>query len=143
MKKLMLLLLLVAATGAFAVTRQEDKPDMLMRKDCLMDIRGVDVAASDIPNGTAITFTTITANVAELQRRVERMAHMYNLPLDRSSVPMPDRLIPGTAEYERVHKGARLILVPKDQAQLDNFRAQVPERAEMMRNSVCPRMQMK
>jgi hypothetical protein len=132
----------LAATSAFAVSHHhEHKQVMQMMNDCPIKIQGMKVAASDTPNGVALTFSTGTGDVAELRRRIERMAEMYKMQSDGRDLMLNGHFIPGTAEFEATRNGARLTLIPKDPARLEEFRAQVPEHAEMMRNAACSKTQ--
>jgi len=49
-------------------------------------------------------------------------------------------MLPFTAEYEEVPDGIRLTLRPKDPARLEEFRAQVRQHAERMKDGECPMM---
>jgi hypothetical protein len=53
---------------------------------------------------------------------------------------MTGMMLPFTAEYEEVSGGIRLTLRPKDPARLEEFRAQVRQHAERMKNGECPMM---
>lgn len=46
----------------------------------------------------------------------------------------------GSAVYEEVPSGARLVLTPDDAANLEQLRAQVRARAERMASGQCPMM---
>jgi len=49
-------------------------------------------------------------------------------------------MLPFTAEYEEVPGGIRLTLRPTDPARLEEFRVQVRQHAERMKNGECPMM---
>jgi hypothetical protein len=49
-------------------------------------------------------------------------------------------MLPFTAEYEEVPGGIRLTLRPTDPAHLEEFRVQVRQHAERMKNGECPMM---
>jgi hypothetical protein len=112
-------------------------PNMPMMQSCPMRITGAHVSAADVENGIALTITTDSGNVAELRWRTEHMAKMHSDP----SGAMRPRMTPFTAKYEEVPNGARLTLMPKDPAQLDDFRARVRERVERMADGDCSMMQ--
>ena len=81
MRKLVLVGLIGLALGVLAVAGipqnqsgvARGKGQMPMMQDCPTNISGVDVAVANIDKGITVTFTAKSANVAELQRRVERM----------------------------------------------------------------------
>jgi len=137
MKKLVTLIL-IAATSAFPAGRREQKQTMQTGNDCPIKIQGMSVAASDTPNGVALTFSTTAGDVVELRRRIERMALTYRIQADGRHLTMNPHFIPGTAEFKATRNGALLTLMPKDPARVEEFRAQVAEHAEIMRNAVCP-----
>jgi hypothetical protein len=106
---------------------------------CPVIVENTGVATADTANGIALVFTTEKGDVAELQRRVERMANRHNAMSDR---PMRRRrMVPTTAGYEAIPNGGRLIFTPKDPAQLDQLRTQVREMAERMKKGDCSMMQ--
>ena len=107
-------------------------------QDCPMMLSGVDFAVAETANGIAVTFTTNSANVAELRRRVEWLANMQAL-MERES-PMKERLLPGVVKYEVLANGARLTLTPKDTSKLQEFRTQVRSRVDEMAKGNCPMM---
>lgn len=83
--KLLLGVLLLIASAAFAATTLQDKQtgsrynmgQVHMMMNCpMLDIQDADVAVTNTPNGVTLTFTNKSGNVAELQRRVERLATM-------------------------------------------------------------------
>jgi hypothetical protein len=53
---------------------------------------------------------------------------------------MTGMMLPFTAEYEEVPGGIRLTLRPTDPAHLEEFRVQVRQHAERMKNGECPMM---
>lgn len=106
---------------------------------CPMIISGADIAVADTATGIAVTFTVKTADVKELQRRVERLANMRTMTPDTSR--MRARMIPGDVKYEAIPAGARLTLTPKDPAKLAEFRAQVRSHVEQMKKGNCAMME--
>ena len=140
--------MLIAGFANGNVQHKQNEPqhqmhDMSMMQNCPTMLAGTDVSVVDTPAGIAITFTTKPENVAELQRRVQRMGVMHNTP-HRSPAPnetmMQGQIIPGTVTYEAIENGARLTLTPKDPAKVDEFRAQVRAHVERMQKGNCSTM---
>lgn len=123
---------------------------------CPVEVPGTQVAASDTPDGAAITFTTSTGDVAELRRRVQAMAEMHNAHLSsmEGGGMMHGGMMHGGMEGETgegamampvaraaatdVPEGATLTFTAADAAQIELLRARVREHAEMMRAGRCP-----
>ena len=70
-----------AHSAPSAAAPQPDHAGAMMAM-CPMGVPGTTVAAADVANGSAVTFTT-TDQVAELQRRVHAMVAMHNKHHDR------------------------------------------------------------
>jgi hypothetical protein len=117
---------------------------------CPMAVEGTTVRAEDVEGGAAIVFTT-TGDVAELRRRVAHMADMHNQHhgdghghmmgmhgMMAGGMMMP----PATARSEEIEGGARLVLTPRDPAELANLRQHVHQHAEQMASGRCPMMSM-
>jgi hypothetical protein len=136
MKKLMLAALLLVVTAAFTTPSQNGNHmgnrHMMMQGSPMM-MGDVEVTASDTETGIAVLFTSKTGDVDEVRQRVEHMADMYGNPA-AGGMMMRRNLTPGTAIYEAVPGGARVTLTPKDAAQLDEYRAQVRARVNMMKD---------
>jgi len=101
---------------------------------CPMRVPGTTVAAADVAGGIGLSFTTTTTtNVADLQRRVRRMAERHN--------QHGGRMMPAaTASVDDLEGGARLVLLPSDTAQLGALRDHVRIKAERMTAGECPMM---
>jgi hypothetical protein len=87
-----------------------------MMKDCLMSVRGAEIAVADTDGGVALTITTGSGDVAELRERVKRMLAMHDVQ----------------AKLETIDNGARVTLTPKDPAGLTALRKQVREHVDRM-----------
>jgi len=140
---------MLAVTAAAQTTATETQPamkmmDMTAMQNCPMTIPGVAISADDTPDGIAVTFSTKTGNVAELQRRVENMAKMHSDTSFGNMMPgnlKGGKMIPFTLKYEATSDGARLLLTPKDSAQLLEFRTQIRTHVEHMDKGECSMMQ--
>ena len=117
---------------------------------CPMAVPGTQVSASDLSTGEAVTFsTTSPEQVADLRSRVRAMADMHNrhhASGDMSGMQggmhghggmMPP---PSTASVEDTDAGARLMVTPKDPAQLAQLQSAVRAHAEMMQQGGCGMM---
>jgi len=111
----------------------------MMMGDCLTNLPGTTVTATDTATGIALTFTTKPENVAELQRRIEQMAAMHSGDRPGPAM-MQGQMMPGTVKYEAVENGARLTLTPRDPAKLAEFRTQVRAHVEQMKQGQCGMM---
>ena len=118
--------------------QHETHNSMAMMKSCPMKVTGADVAVADVENGVAVTITTKSGDVADLRRRTENMAKMHS---GSSNADMHGQMMSFSAKYEEVPNGARLTLTPKDQAQLNEFRAKVRQHVERMKKGDCSMMQ--
>jgi hypothetical protein len=145
MKKIPLILILApAALMAAGVQQKPGEPGRGMSMsgmtmNCPMNLQGTSVAVTDTPTGVAVAFTTKPENVAELRKRVERMAAMHSGE-PSSTAMMQGRMIAGTAVYEAIENGAKLTLTPKDPSKLAEFRAQVRAHVEKMQKGECSMM---
>lgn len=77
--------------------------------------------AQEVEGGVVLTFTAEAGDVVELRRRVHLMAERHQAPADGNGVhhgAMPA----ATASVEETPNGARLVLKPRDPAQLDVLR---------------------
>lgn len=131
----------------------------MMAGMCPMKVEGTTAVASEVEGGMGLSFTTTTGNVAELRQRVRRMAEMHNQPGGMmggsdaehqhgtqagheggmkmgGGMMMPS----ATASAEDIEGGARLVLQPKDLAQLGALREHVRMKAQRMAGGECPMM---
>lgn len=121
---------------------------------CPMPVPGTLVAAADIENGAVLTFTT-PDDVNELRLRVRRMADLHDehpsrhrgreMATNPSGEPAAEHeaMPASSAEVEDVEGGARVTLIPKDSADLDELRAHAREHAAKISRGECPLQQMK
>jgi hypothetical protein len=126
------------AQGQQSESNTQNKMGMSMMQDCPMKVQGADLAVTDTKDGIALTITSKSGDVAELRRRVERMAKMHQTA---GGPMMHQGAIPFTAKYEEIPNGARLTLTPAKAEQLSEFRAQVRKHAEQMQKGDCSMMQ--
>jgi hypothetical protein len=133
---------------------------------CPMQVEGTSVAAEDVDGGVALTFTT-SSDVAELRRRVARMAQMHGqhgmgmharAGADHGHAHGGQRgdagqhqggMMPGgmmmpaaTARSEEVESGARIVLTPQDAADLEKLREHARHMTQRMSSGQCPMMSM-
>jgi hypothetical protein len=154
-----------AATGA---PQQPARHGAMMSREmaamCPMAVEGTTARAEDVEGGAAMVFTT-TGDVAELRRRVAHMAEMHNRHHGeehergmgmQSARPgsgaghahggagrsggMMMKMPPATARSEEVQGGARLVLVPRNPADLTMLREHVHAHAQQMASGKCPMM---
>ena len=139
-----------------------------MMEMCPMRVPGATVSVADTEGGVAVVFKT-TGDVAELRRRVRHMAEMHNrhhaegtmaccqgmMGGGRDAGATPEQggrgmmmggshagMVPAMAAAEDVEGGARIVLTPKDSAQLGALRTHVRDHAERMGRGECPMMMM-
>ena len=110
---------------------------------------GTKITAEDTQDGVAMSFTT-TGDVAQLRQRVHHMADMHEHMMQggmmgsgqmMGSGHMMMTRVPSTARAEDIDGGARIVLTPKDPAQLADLRARVHEHASQMASGHCPMME--
>ena len=127
---------------------------------CPMAVPGTQVSASDTSTGETVTFSTTSPDqVADLRSRVNAMADMHNRHHasgdmggmhggmhgqggttgtgqggEVGHMPMPP---PSTTSVEDTDTGARLVVTPKDPAQLAQLQSAVRAHAEMMQQGHC------
>lgn len=110
---------------------------------CPMEVSGTVVAATDVEGGIGLSFKTTAGDVAELRRRVRRMAEMHDQPGGSNILGAGGmKMTPATASVEDIDGGARLVLQPKDAAQLGALREHVRMKAQRMAGGECPMMSM-
>lgn len=129
----------------------------MMESMCPMKVQGAAVEAKEMDGAAAFVFTTKGGNVDDIRQRVRHMAQMHGANaggmmttttvsgMHRSPADLKVRrepLSPSVASAEDVEHGARLILRPKDVAQLPVLRRQVRTLAKSMAHlhGECPEM---
>lgn len=151
------------APASASMSHEEASAGMggMSMQNCPMSVPGTQVAAADIPEGEAITFTTSPERVGELRMRVRTMADMHNRhhqggqmegmhggtqhgqmmgsgsmessgAADGHDAMMPP---PSRAVVQDVDGGARIVVTPADPADLDRLRSTVRMHAEHMRDT--------
>jgi len=148
MKRVVMLLMFVpvALVAAGMQGGQEPKPGMpkgmsaQAMMGCPMNLQGTSATITDTATGIAVSITTKPENVAELQKRVEKMAAMHSGETS-SPAMMQGQMTPGTVKYEALKDGAKLTLTPKDPAKLAEFRTQVRAHVQSMQKGECSMMQ--
>lgn len=140
-----------------------------MKAMCPMQVEGTAVSAEDVEGGVALTFTT-SSDVAELRRRVAHMAQKHgqhgmgmhgkgkHAPAGagdghahggqgNNAAPHKGGMMAGgmkmpaaTARSEEVEGGARILLAPKDAAELEKLREHARHMSERMSAGQCPMM---
>src|SRR5690348_10711846 len=105
----MLLLLAVVVLAAtftmqpvMGATQSNGMTGMPMMQNCPMQIPGATVSIQDTNDGIALTITTQSGDVADLQRQAESMVKMH------SNQGMHGNMMPFTVTSEQITKGARL-----------------------------------
>lgn len=136
----------------------------MMAEMCPMQVPGTTATAADVEGGVAISFTT-TRNVNDVRQRVRRMAEMHNRRNADGMMmehPRPDAEAGGhkhegpsggmmsgggmmmmpaaTATVGDIEGGARLVLRPKDPAQLGALREHARMHTARMAGGECPMM---
>jgi hypothetical protein len=121
---------------------------------CPMALPGAAVSVTDVDGGVALSFTTTTGDLAELRRRVHRMAAMHQhhqgrrMEMGRAHGGKHSmrggmmgkahgRMPRSTATAEDIEGGARLLLRPVDPGQLDALRAHARAHADGMPRGQC------
>jgi hypothetical protein len=143
MRKFMLVVALLFGAFGVANARVDDRRHML--QNCPLDVQGAKVAVADTAKGSAVTITTESGKVAELRRGLKLMVKTHDANEEKPAM-MPNWMwISAAVKYERVPRGARLTLTPKDPDQLcirvEAFRKQVRDYAERMQKGDCSMMQ--
>ncbi len=147
MKQMLLMMILAPAVLFAGIRNIQTEPNQGMQgtsmmMDCPMKLEGTSVAVADTPTGVTVSITTKNENVAELRKRVEKMAAMHSPDANRPSAAMKQgQMMPGSVKYEAIENGARLTLTPKDPAKIDEFRKQVRAHVEKMQKGECAMMQ--
>lgn len=113
--------------------------DADLRDMCPLEVSASNVEAVDIEGGAALAFTTRT-DVAELRRRVRRMADLENqnrewvaARLGNATLPPARRLLDETDPT-----GSAIVFRPADPSKLDELRAGVAAQAGRLVSGSCP-----
>jgi hypothetical protein len=127
-------------TGSTAAPANQSGMNMnMMAEKCPMKVSGTTVAAGDVEGGVSLAFITSTGDVAELRQRVRGMAEMHNHHHATGGMMKGGMMIPdATASAEDIEGGARLVLRPKEQAQLEALREHARKHAGQMTTGECP-----
>lgn len=129
-----------------------------MSSACPIALPGTTARAEDVDGGAALAFTT-TGDVAELRRRVARMAEMHDEhhgeghgaqkgmhagemhEMHGGQMHGGMMMPPSTARSEDIEGGARLVFTPRDPTDLAKLREQTRQHAEKMASGhQCPMM---
>lgn len=124
-----------------------------MREHCPMAMQGVRVEVSNIQGGIAMTFTTQEGDADNLRERVEHLAEMYEKRHERQGMMWHDMggdmghrggheaqrgMMPQVdTNVVEVENGARLELMPRDEANLDALREHVRMHQQRMQAGAC------
>lgn len=115
--------------------------DAGMKAWCPMTVPGTQVYAADTEDGSALTFTTAPAEVAELRIRVHAMASMHNQRHEGAGgderMGGMKRPPPSRAWVQDVENGARLSMTPNAPADLPALRSAVRGHAEHLQRHGC------
>lgn len=133
-----------------------------MERHCPMQLEDVEVDIEEVDQGIAMLFST-EADVVELRERVQWMSDRHNEMLERSNddrmhgrmhrgsedderghgmmrgegmAPMPE----AHARVEQTEDGARLVLIARDDDNVEALRDHVDERVDAMQERGCPMM---
>jgi hypothetical protein len=123
---------------------------------CPMSVPGTRVAAEDTDAGVALAFTTSPDQAAALRERVHAMAEMHNrqhggaagdhhgmhgaMGEGTGGMGGMERPPPAEARVEDVQAGARIVLTPRDPADLQQLRDTVRQHAAHMQAHGCGMM---
>ena len=126
-----------------------------MEDACPAAIEGVRVTVEDTDGGVALRFTGEEADLQELRQRAAALGRTYDALPRQSGSPVPPMTPEGRTEpaagvsaqlrdtpaaaatVEDIEGGARVILVPEEQAQLDVLRDSVRAHARRMQTGQC------
>jgi hypothetical protein len=131
---------------------------MMGMGQCPMEVMGTTVRTADVPGAIAVDFVT-TGDVAEVRRRVARMAEMHNHRAESGAGPMDGGMMmggaggsgtmhggmtgmmpPSQARVEEFPDGARLVLTPTDPKDLDALREHASMHVMHTAHGGCPMM---
>jgi hypothetical protein len=131
---ILLLLAVVMLASSFAMqtvmaaTQNHGMAGMPMMQSFPMQVPGAALSIQDTNDGIALTITTQSGDVVNLQRLAESMAKMH------SDDGMHGNMMPFSVTYEQILNGARLTLKPKDPGRLEEFGSIVRQHVEQMKN---------
>ena len=126
-----------------------------MEDACPAAMDGVRVTVEDTDGGVALRFTGEQADLHELRQRTTALGRTYDTLPRQAGSPVPTMTPEGRTEpaagvsaqlrdtpassatVEEIEGGARLILVPEEQAQLDVLRDSVRAHARRMQTGQC------
>jgi hypothetical protein len=111
-----LLLLMSVALSAPAAQEKQTEPKAgaaatpMTMENCPMKLPGTDVTVSNTPTGVTLTITTKTENVAELQRRIQRMTAMHSGERPMGKPPAEPKTEPekGETDHSTHHPAGKL-----------------------------------
>ncbi len=118
---------------------------------CPMSVTGTQVVAGDAVNGGTLTFTT-TGAIAELRIRVMEMAQRHNAHHADTAAPSgvgrggtmasespmgAPAMPPSWATVVEVERGAMIVVVPNESADLARLQSAIRTRAERMQRNGC------
>ncbi len=158
-----------------AAAEASGKPGAMMGEgmagECPMKVDGTSVTAENVEGGVTLSFTT-TGDVAELRRRVARMAEMHNghasgehsmgMHASAGGDDSPSEheqrggmmgggmmgggggnmMPPSKARAQNVEGGARIVLTPIDPAKVATLQEHAGQMAERMSSGKCPMISM-
>jgi hypothetical protein len=127
--------LAIASGALFACGGAKPTGPQASMSDCPMAVLGTTVAAIDTPEGIAIAFDT-TGDVAELRRRATAMAARH----DRMGAMANMKMVSSTAREEDADGGARIVMAPKDVADVQALRDHVRGHVQKMTPGKCAMM---
>ena len=156
---------------AAAVSSAPNAEMGMMKDSCPMQVPGTAVSVDDVEGGVAISFSTSQGNVADLRQRVRSMAEMHNRhqadgmmmgggPHESGAgaghehktddaaghsggAMMGGMMMPATtATVEDTDQGARIVVRPRDPADLAGLRQHARMNAAKMSQGECPMMPM-
>jgi len=126
MKRSLLLLVLAACASMGQVT-------IPTHLKC-PDVQGTTVSSDDMKGGAMLSFRTRTGSVMELRVLTQRLADEHN----QRMAAKKDAGIPfSQATVEKLDDGARIVFLVDDPSQLDELRARVQQRAQVMNRTEC------
>lgn len=105
---------------------------------CPLEVSAAKVEAQDTDAGAALAFTT-TTDVAELRRRVRRMADMQNQNRDWLAARLGNATLPPARRLlDDIEGGARIEFRPADPSKLEELRAGIAAQAGRLLSGSCP-----
>jgi len=118
--------------------QREHEADATLRDMCPLEVSASNVEAVDIEGGAALAFTTKT-DVADLRRRVRRMADLENQTREWVAARLGNATLPPAHRMlDEVEGGARIVFRPADPSRIDELRAGVAAQAGRLISGGCP-----